>query len=215
MAPMQKLNGVLSILNWYISSLIPLLQEEYVRPSGWSRRTFIQNMLKIQTEQGSKVMRSRFPFILIWGWALTVWSALTGLDWESKRGLLLGFRNQALASYVVTQSICFIGGMWGGWLNAIKRQNPQHHRCSPIQWPSARRPSKTQLWHRMSDCSRKCFRSAVKVCTGGSRPSVWEWPVLLQGKSNSSAEFGGPMGRDSSPGYSWLNLRQTAGTDED
>lgn len=56
-----------------------------------------------------------------------------------------------------------------GVVNAIKRQNPQHHRCSLIQWPSARRPSKTQLWHRMSDCSRKCFRGAVKVCTGGSR----------------------------------------------
>lgn len=65
------------------------------------------------------------PFILIWGWALTVWSTLTGLDWESNWGLLLGFCNQALASYIVMQSICFIGRNWVvGVVKAIKRQTP-------------------------------------------------------------------------------------------
>lgn len=46
-------------------------------------------------------------------------------------------------------------------------------------------------------------------------PPERERPELLQNRSNGSAEFGGPAGEDSGPGYSWLNLRQTAETDED
>lgn len=64
-------------------------------------------------------------------------------------------------------------GLRGGEraVNASKRQNlpPQHHHCSSISWPTASRPSKPQPWHRMSDCSRKCFRGAVKVYTMGVR----------------------------------------------
>lgn len=127
-----------------------------------------------KTNTGTMQQGPDSPFILIWGWVLTVWSTLTGLDWESKRGLFGGFCNQALASYIVTQSICFIVRVWGGGeraVNASKRQNlpPQHHHCSSISWPTASRPSKPQPWHRMSDCSRKCFRGAVKVYTMGVR----------------------------------------------
>lgn len=58
-----------------------------------------------------------------------------------------------------------------GVVNAIKRQTPFSNTgpVPPIQWPSARRPRETQLWHKMSDCSRKCFSGAVKVLDGGGR----------------------------------------------
>lgn len=172
-------------------------------------------MLKIQTEQGNKVMWSRFP--LYFDLELSSHS-LIHIDRSRLREqtrALAGLSQSSIGQLRSNTIHMFYRRDVRGVVNAIKRQNPQHHRCSPIQWPSARRPSKTQLWHRMSDCSRKCFRRAVKCALGVRRPSVLEWPVQLQGRSNSSAEFGGPMGRDSSPGYSWLNLRQTAGTDED
>lgn len=155
----------------------------------WIKSTdFYSKLWKIPPEQLHKLMWSRFPpFVLICRWALTVWSTLTGLDWRSKRGLLLAFRNQALASYTITQSICFIWETWrgegGGGANAIKRQSPKRHCCSPIQWPGARRASESQLWRRMSDCSCKCLRRTVKE---GWRASVWEWPVLLRGKTKNA-----------------------------
>lgn len=152
-------------------------------------------MQKFKLNKETKWCGPDFPFILIWSWVLTVWSTLTGLDRKSKRGLLLGFRNQALASYVVTQSICFIGGDVRGVVNAIKRQNPQHHRCSTIQWPSARRPSKTQLWQRMSDCSHKCFRSAVKVYTGGSRALSMRMTCAVAGQIQQLSRVWGPNGQ--------------------
>lgn len=62
MAPMQKLNGVLSILNWYISSLIPLLLRTRICASKWIKSTDVHSKYaKIQTEQGNKVMWTRFP----------------------------------------------------------------------------------------------------------------------------------------------------------
>lgn len=175
MAPTWKLNGVLSIPNWYISSQILLLLRIRMRVSKWIKSTDFRfkDSKKFQLNEETNWCGPDLLFVLIWSWALTVWSTLTGLDWESKRGLLLGFRNQALASSTVTQSICFIWGKWvrgGRWgvVNAIKRQSPRHHCCSPIQWPNARRASKSQLWQRMSNCSCKCFKSTVKSVHWGS-----------------------------------------------
>lgn len=156
-----------------------------------------------------------FPFVLMWGWALTVWSTLTGLDWESKRGLLLGFRNQALASYAVTQSICFIGGMQGGGERNQASKPPNTTAVPPSNDPVPGDQAKLCFDIECLTVVVNVLGEQLKCALGVRRPSVWEWPVLFQGRSNSSAEFGGPMGRDSSPGYSWLNLRQTAGTDED
>lgn len=137
-----------------------------------------------------------FPFILIWGWALTVWSTLTGLDWESKRGLLLGFCNQALASIRSNTIHMFYRQDLRGVVNAIKRQHtPQHQSCSLSHWPSARRPSKTQLWHRMSDCSRKCFRRAVKVCTGGSRALNMRMTCAVAEQIQQLSRVWGPNGQ--------------------
>lgn len=54
------------------------------------------------------------------------------------------------------------------------------------------------------------FEVVVKLYTGGGG---------VQGMTCAGAgqpgRIWGPAGKDSSPGYSWLNGRQTAGTEED
>lgn len=82
-----------------------------------------------------------------------------------------------------------------GVVNAIKRQSPQHHCFSPIQWPSARRASKSRLWQRMSDCSCKCFRRAVKVCTGGSKALSMRMTCAVSGQIQNLSTVRGPNGQ--------------------
>lgn len=190
---MQKLNGVLSILNWYISSLIPLLRKTRICASKWIKSTDFQSKYahkkkkKKPEHTGTMQCGPDSPFILIWGWALTVWSTLTGLDWESKRGLLLSFCNQALASYVVTQSICFIVRV-GGEVNASKRQNlpPSTTAVLPSSDPV---PADRAIPSLDTECLTvvvNVLGEQLKCILGGSR----EWPALLQGSSDSPAEFG-------------------------
>lgn len=65
-------------------------------------------MLNIQTEQGDKVMWSRFP--LYFDLRLSSHS-LIHIDRSRPREQTRAFAIKHRASYVVTQSICFIGGM--------------------------------------------------------------------------------------------------------
>lgn len=134
--------------------------------------------------------------------------------WEQTRALV-GLSQSSIGQLRSNTIHMFYQWDVRGVVNAIKRLNPQHHCCSPIQWPSARRPSKPSFDSECLSVVVNVLGAQLKGALGVRWPSVWEWPVLLRGRSNSSAEFGGPMGRDSSPGYSWLNLRQTARTDED
>lgn len=150
-------------------------------------------MLNIQTEQGDKVMWSRFP--LYFDLRLSSHS-LIHIDRSRPREQTRAFAIKHRASYVVTQSICFIGGMWGGGGKRNQASNPPTPPLfPPIQWPCARRPSKTQLWQRMSDCSRKCFRRAVKVCTGGSRALSMRMTCAVAEQIQQLSRVWGPNGQ--------------------
>lgn len=152
-------------------------------------------MQKIQTEQGNKVMGSRFP--LYFDLKLSSHS-LIHIDRSRLREqtrALVGLSQSSIGQLRSNTIHMFYRRDVRGVVNAIKRQNPQHHHCSPIQWPSARRPSKTQLWHRMSDCSRKCFRRAVKVCTGGSKAPSMRMTCAVAGQIQQLSRVWGPNGQ--------------------
>lgn len=121
-----------------------------------------------------------------------------------------------------------------GVVNAIKRQKSFfQHRHVPTRLPP---PSPVLTSDPVPgdqakpSFDTKCLTVVVNVlveqlkvldwvgrwgCSGVQGPAERERPELLQNRSNSSAEFGGPAGEVSGPGYSWLNLRQTAEIDED
>lgn len=137
------------------------------------------------------------PFILIWGWVLTVWSTLTGLDRESKRGLLLRFCNQALASYVVTQSIWFIVRVRVGEraVNASKRQS-----LPPPTSTTAVLPSSVPLPadRAIPSLDTECLTVVVNVLGEQLKCILWGfkgWPALLQGSFDAPAEFGAQWAR--------------------
>lgn len=153
-------------------------------------------MLKTPAEQKHQVMRSRFPFYF----DLSLSShSLIHIDRSRLREqtrALIGLSQSSIGQ--LRSNTIHMFYQWdvkGLVVNAIKRQNPQHHRCSPVQWPSTRRPSKTWLWQRMSDCSSKCFRRAVKVCTGGSRALSMRMTCAVSGQIQQLHRVWGPSGQ--------------------
>lgn len=152
-------------------------------------------MLKIQTEQGNRVMWSRFP--LCFDVRLSSHS-LIHIDRSRLREqtrALVGLSQSSIGQLRSNTIHMFYRRDARGWWTQSSVKTPQHHRCSPIQWPSARRPSKTLLWHRMSDCSRKCFRRAVKVCTGGSKALSMRMTCAVSGQIQQLSRVWGPNGQ--------------------
>lgn len=141
---------------------------------------------------------------------------------------MLSFCNQALASYVVTQSICFIvrvwgvgGGRWGKRaVNASKRQTLPP---TPSSSTSAVLPSSDLLPadRAIPGLDTECLTVVVnvlggqlkRILSGGVRGN--DLRCCCGAAPMGPGRIWGPVGRDSSPGYSWLNGRQTAGREED
>lgn len=175
MAQMLKLNGVLSILNWYILSLIPLWPSTWMCSSKWIKSTGSHSKnakMSNWTRKQSDVVQISLYFD-----PRLSSHSLIHIDRSRPREqtrALVGLSQSSIGQLRSNTIHMFYRRDVRGVVNAIKRQNPQHHLCSPIQWPSARRPGQTQLWHRMSDCSRKCFRSAVKSVHWGFEGPQYE-----------------------------------------
>lgn len=139
---------------------------------------------------------------------------------------MLSFCNQALASYVVTQSICFIvrvwgvGGVGGEGGKRIQASNPSP---TPSSSTSAVLPSSDLLPadRAILGLDTECLTVVVnvlggqlkRILSGGVRGN--DLRCCCGAAPMGPGRIWGPVGRDSSPGYSWLNGRQTAGREED
>lgn len=79
----------------------------------------------------------------------------------------------------------------GSWTQSSVK-TPDTASVPPFQWPTARRPSTTLLWHWMSDCSHKCFRRAVKVSTGGTESLSMRMTCAVAGQIQQLSRVRGP-----------------------
>lgn len=134
MRPMQKLKGVLSILNWYISSLIPLLPRTRICASKWIKSTDFESKYAPPPQKQKKTKTwthwnngtwSRFP--LYFDLRLSSHSLI-----HTDRSRL---REQTRALVELLQSsigqlrrnrihMFYRQGFWGEAVNASKRQPP-------------------------------------------------------------------------------------------
>lgn len=211
---MQKLNGVLSILNWYISSLIPLLPRTRICASKWIKSTDFQSKYAKTKPQpwtdwnNGTWSRSPLYFDLRLSSHSLIHTDRSRLR-EQTRALVellqssIGQRRRNTIHMFYRQGF-FLGG---GAVNSSKRQRPP---STTAALPSS---DPVPADRAIPSLRTECLTVVVNVWGGqlncileGSR----EWPV--QDSSHSPAEFGAQWAKTQVQVIAgWMGDRQTAG----
>lgn len=105
-------------------------------------------------------------------------------------------------------------GFWGEAVNTSKRQ-PPHPPSTAAVLPSS---DPVPADRAIPSLHTECLTVVVNVLGGAVKVYTRRFQGMtcaVAGQLPQPGRVWGPVGKDSSPGYSWLNRRQTAGTDED